>query len=421
MATTNGASGSDPELRPDTLKLLERLLARATETAEEQLQMPTATSATAEPKPKAQGRLREKGEKRRDGELVIRLLSSVMARDITWIWDGRLPEGAPVLWSGDKGAGKSSLTGQIAALISRGGVWPFSGEEVERGSVLLLNSEEDPETMIRPRLERFGADLDRVGLIEGTRPKGDETQYPFSLALDIETLEARIKERKDVRLLIIDTISSYLTRIDTACGSDVRGLLEPLVKMAQRQRFGIILCQNLSKAAGQKALYRSKDSIDIANLCRMTWLVAKDPDRPHVRFLVPGECNFPPGAAVGFAIGRDGTFSWQGERAGLTADALLAREAEVFSHGAKRGPVGSERKPVTGWLTELLTEGEMFLADILDEGRPLGYTRSAVWRGLKRIEAIAEEQEEGRMYRLPDSLFDRGEMPEDGPDESDES
>jgi hypothetical protein len=362
--------------------------------------------------------LRDKADKRRSGELKIRLLADVTPREIQWIWRGRLPEGAPVLYSGDKASGKSNLTCAIAAAISRGRTWPFDGEEIEQGSVLMLNSEEDPETVIRPRLERFGADLGRIGLIEGTKPAGGETEYPFSLALDVELLERRIQNRKDVRLLIIDTLSSYLGRIDTSCGADIRSVLEPLFKMAQRQRFGIILCNHLSKSANAKALYRSKDSIDIANVCRMTWVVGKDPDQPHLRFLAPGESNFAPGAAVGFSIGKDGSFDWATERPGLTADALLAREAEVLSQVGKRGPVGADRRPVNQWLTELLQDGEMFLTDIIDEARALGYKRSAIWRGLKRIDAIPSDEEDGRMYRLPDALFDRGEMPDEAPDEN---
>jgi hypothetical protein len=380
--------------------------------------MPVAPRGEPPKRGSAAPELRDKVDKRRAGELKIRLLAEITPREIEWIWRGRLPEGAPVLYSGDKASGKSNLTSAIAAAISRGGTWPFSGEEIQQGSVLMLNSEEDPETVIRPRLERFGADLNRIGLIEGTKPAGGDTSYPFSLALDVELLERRIQNRKDLRLLIIDTLSSYIGRIDASCGVDIRSVLEPLFKIAQRQRFGIILCNHLSKSANAKALYRSKDSIDIANVCRMTWLVGKDPDRPQVRFLAPGESNFAPGPAIGFSIARDGSFDWIGERPGLTADALLAREAEVLSHIAKRGPVGAERRPINQWLSDLLKDGEMFLADIIEQARPLGYDRSAIYRGLKRIEAIPSEEQDGRMYRLPDSLFDGGEMSDEAPDEN---
>jgi putative DNA primase/helicase len=394
---------ADPIVR----RWLESALSRVGNDSPETANGASHSNGTAGPAvsaPKRQRGLRDKKDSRRSGELVIRWVSEIQPREIEWVWPGRFPAGMPTLISGDKGSGKSNLTNQMAAIISRGGTWPDTGDEVQQGIVLMLNSEEDPETIIRPRLESFGADMTRIALIEATKLHGEDYEVPFSLALDIELLSQRIERRPGTRLVIIDTVSSYLGQIDSGNGMDIRKVLEPLTRLAQRFRFSVILCNHLNKGGGTKALYRSKDSIDIANLCRMTWLVAKDPDQKRSRILAPGESNFTAGPALAFKVSPDGVFEWGKTHPGLVADDLLAREAAMACTAGERGPLTAPKLSPEDWLKRQLADGPAFLTDLNSEGKALGYSRSAIWRALQRIEAVGQETEEGKTYDLRDAF-----------------
>jgi hypothetical protein len=53
------------------------------------------------------------------------LLSTVKARSVSWLWPGRIPLGKLTILDGDPGLGKSVLTLDLAARVSRGWSMPF--------------------------------------------------------------------------------------------------------------------------------------------------------------------------------------------------------------------------------------------------------------------------------------------------------
>ncbi len=53
-----------------------------------------------------------------------RLMSGVEKRAVRWLWPGRMALGKLTLLMGDPGLGKSCVALDLAARITRGGVWP---------------------------------------------------------------------------------------------------------------------------------------------------------------------------------------------------------------------------------------------------------------------------------------------------------
>src|SRR5437879_4848618 len=70
---------------------------------------------------------------------------------ITWLWRGYLPLGEVTVIDGHPGAGKSTLTIDVAARVSTGRAWP-DGSPNQDGAVLLISAEDSPSKVIRPRL-----------------------------------------------------------------------------------------------------------------------------------------------------------------------------------------------------------------------------------------------------------------------------
>src|SRR5689334_3819451 len=108
------------------------------------------------------------------------LASAVRPKPVRWLWPGWLPEGVFVVLAGDPGVGKSTLTCDLAARLSRG---ELAGRPV---TTILVNGEDGAEHTVRPRLDAAGADLDRVVLW-----KSDQA---LSLPKDIDKLRAAIRE-----------------------------------------------------------------------------------------------------------------------------------------------------------------------------------------------------------------------------------
>src|SRR5437016_5021698 len=100
-------------------------------------------------------------------ELVAAPLSQIRPEPIQWLWERYVPRGKIALLDGDPGIGKSLLTIDLAARLSRGGPLPC-GQTLHRPhTTLLLAAEDGAADTTRPRAEAAGADLDRVIAVAG--------------------------------------------------------------------------------------------------------------------------------------------------------------------------------------------------------------------------------------------------------------
>src|SRR5208337_2012961 len=79
-----------------------------------------------------------------------------------WLWPGVIPAGKLTLLVGDPGVGKSLLTLDIAARVTRGRPWPDCSAACAIGEVILLSAEDDPADTIKPRLLAAGAVCDLI-------------------------------------------------------------------------------------------------------------------------------------------------------------------------------------------------------------------------------------------------------------------
>ena len=118
-------------------------------------------------------------------------LADVAPSPVKWLWPGRIPLGKITVLDGDPGLGKSTLTLDLAALVTTGRPMPDGTPGIE-GTVILLSAEDDPSDTIRPRLEAAGADLSRVQLLSAIETREGE-RLP-ELPLDLPILKAAISD-----------------------------------------------------------------------------------------------------------------------------------------------------------------------------------------------------------------------------------
>ncbi len=141
--------------------------------------------------------------------------SGIDPQPIRWLWEQRFALGKLNLIAGDPGLGKSILTLDMTARITRGATWPVDGTSAPQGSVLIVSAEDDPADTIIPRLIAAGADLALVRIAEQVIDYGTEIPIERELSLDrdLELLAAQIPD--DCRLVIVDPISAYLGNTDS--------------------------------------------------------------------------------------------------------------------------------------------------------------------------------------------------------------
>src|SRR5262245_62143557 len=77
------------------------------------------------------------------------LLSTVQPERVEWLWQDRIPLGKLTIIDGDPGLGKSVLTLDLAARVSRGIEMP-DGSSGRSGGVVLLSAEDGLSDTIRP-------------------------------------------------------------------------------------------------------------------------------------------------------------------------------------------------------------------------------------------------------------------------------
>src|SRR5687768_13119234 len=88
---------------------------------------------------------------------IVTGADEVEPEEIEWIWPGRLARGKISLLEGDPGLGKSTLTIEISARLSRGERLP-AGFTLPPIGTLFLSAEDGVADTIVPRLLAAGAD-----------------------------------------------------------------------------------------------------------------------------------------------------------------------------------------------------------------------------------------------------------------------
>ncbi|TMQ33408.1 MAG: hypothetical protein E6K70_13260, partial [Planctomycetota bacterium] len=185
-------------------------------------------------------------------------------------------------------------------------MFPDGSDVTAPGNVLILNGEDGPADTVRPRLETFGADLDRV-YVRGLR--GDDGEPLLYLPAKIDAF-AQYLAQVQPRLVVIDPIMSFLDQsISASIDHSVRRALEPLGDLAAKHQCAMLLLRHLNKQANESPIYRGAWSMGFVACCRSAWVIAADPEHEerHVLAQVKNNLASPQPSLV---------FTLEGERPG---------------------------------------------------------------------------------------------------------
>ena len=322
------------------------------------------------------------------GAALTTRLDTVEPEDVAWLWPGRIAVGKLTLIAGDPGLGKSFVTLDIAARVSRGQPWPDApGAPHPAGGVVLLNAEDGLADTIAPRLDAAGADRRRIVSLDGVAAdtrSSTSSERGFNLR-DLPALEQAIAEVGDCRLVVIDPITSYLGAVDSHKNAEVRGLLGPLAALAAKHNVAIVAVTHLNKSGNGPAIYRTMGSLAFAAAARAAWAVIKDKEDPRRRLFVPVKNNLSQDTrGLAYRIeapdGGRPCVAWQEGEVSITADDALADDRD--GHGER-----TEREDCAEWLTGLLANGPVLAREVEREAREAGHSVATLRRAKAKIKA----------------------------------
>jgi energy-coupling factor transporter ATP-binding protein EcfA2 len=256
-------------------------------------------------------------------DLKIICYADIEAEPVRWLWEPYIAKGKVSLIQGDGGSGKTTMAVAIAAAITTG--TPLPGAEnsgiFEPRNVVFQNAEDSPKDKIKPNLERFSADGERVFYI-------DDSETP--LTFTDERIERIIAETGAVACFL-DPTQAYLENLYNV--SKVRAAMKHLAAVAERNDCAIVLVGHLTKKGGKSA-YRGLGSIDIYAAARSVMTVGMLPsdgsqNNAHasvreIRVMVHNKSNLGArGAAQAMGLSADGEFIWLGEH-DITVDEVMS-------------------------------------------------------------------------------------------------
>lgn len=301
-------------------------------------------------------------------------MDTVVPRDVEFAIFPWLPIGEIALLSGDGGTGKSTVAAQIATAITGGPGIP--GLPAERtGPVLYFSAEDDPDTVLKPRLMAAGVTDFSMIKAYPVHEKG----FAFDEA-NIRKFESFVAALRPV-LVVIDPIVAFMeASIDMNIANQVRPVLQRLRFIAAAYQCSIVIVVHHNKAG---AVY---GTVDFRNRCRSALMVFRDPENDDRYYVAHEKANYAaPAPAVPYSIEqmdpddrRSTRLRWGRASRNWTAGEL--RSAQV--HDNDRAAISEAED----FLIHELTDGRVPADQIMRRAQKLGFSKQQVMLARRRLQ-----------------------------------
>ena len=224
----------------------------------------------------------------------------------SFLWYPYLPIGDYSVIMADGGTGKTILCCGIASAISTGQRLP-GDEFINPPRNVLIISAEDGGEMLKGRLQKSGADLNLVYILD----RADSIGMNFSD--DYEEFEATVKAHNPA-LVIIDPWHAFLgENVDINRVNAIRPVFQKLANLAKVCECSLILVSHVNKRAqGENANNAATGSSDFINAARSAMRVIFDETDEDCRIMIHTKTNYAAyGQSVKYRI-VDGGVKWEG-------------------------------------------------------------------------------------------------------------
>lgn len=282
-------------------------------------------------------------------QLVTRQGDGIVRESIGWLWPGRVPIGKLTLIVGMGESGKTFISCDLMARLSRDAVFP-DGERGVVAESAIATAEDGLGDTIRPRMDAHGADNTKWHSIDLVRIGQRTAALSFDQHLPI--LTAWLDARPEVKLLVVDPLPAYLGKVNSHVDAEVRQVLTPLKQMAEERGVAVVGIMHLSKSNERSVAQRVSGSIAFLNAARVAWLVSKDPDDPTERrrlmTRVKGNIQGVAQTGLAFVLNNEGKVEWDSEPVYVSANEIegdlkldnskIDKAIELLEQELQRGP-----------------------------------------------------------------------------------
>lgn len=195
------------------------------------------------------------------------------AVDPCWLLPNRIVGNGLCVVEGDSSSGKSTFLAHLAASITTGKPW-LGRKRSSAANVLWLNAEENPASLIRPRLEIAGADLTRIHW-----PRADEFGVVKMLYLPMAVSYLRDAiDHYGLALIVIEPLVSFVPpELSLNQEGPARSVVDPLNRLAMTTGCTVIVTRGLRKDRTGPRLTHGSGHGTIASTARSV-LVIEQPD-----------------------------------------------------------------------------------------------------------------------------------------------
>ena len=211
--------------------------------------------------------------------------SSRKAKKIDWLIKGVLPANQLSILGGDGGVGKGYICAGIVRdlLTGHSQLWDKPARKVQE--VAILSAEDDLDTVLIPRYEAAGCDMDRIQFAE----IGAQDMYH----LDDSRLKNEVYRNPDIDFVLIDPIQAFIPpELKMSERNQMRQIVKPLLELGLETNTAtlVVMHTNKTNSFGRQKLADSSDFYDQARVVLMAGFVADSEERD--RYLCTAKTNY---------------------------------------------------------------------------------------------------------------------------------
>ena len=302
-------------------------------------------------------------------------LSEIKAQAVPWLWRNFIPRGRATLLSGDPGSAKTWFALDMTARLSRGLPWADGSPGNGPANIYYMTVEDDARDTIRPRVDSLGGDPSRIAIYNSE----NLVHVDLSTEPGRQRIEREIVNVGDVRLVVIDPIADFSGDVNPNAAEDVRALLTPLIRMAARRDFALVMIGHLNKAQTMSAIYRAGGSTSgWLGKCRASFMIIRNKDERALRHVIAIKANLAPQdpPQLEFRI-NDGRLDIGISTCEIDPEDQLGTQ--------QHGPDPRERDEAVAWLEELfMGKYEIPATEIEEAARMNGISESTLRRAKKQ-------------------------------------
>lgn len=355
------------------------------------------------------------GRRRQSRRLRVRKVSDIESKPIDWFWPQRFSCGALTIITGMPGATKSTVVMDIASRISNGDLWPDGSGRAPQGGVILFGAEDDPEKVVRPRLEAAAANLEMIRFVDGAEDGQQDWLGPITIDRDLELVREQLDAFPECRAIVFDPLSQYVECQENS-NSETRAVLMPLVQLAQERNVAIIAIMHLNKKSDAMMIQRIAGASSYGQIARHIIFMGDDPDdaaageeRRRAMIVAKnsyGRVNCGQLYRISTAINGCPRVEWEMGTVEMDAERLNPKPVGVSKE------YQDQRAEAVEALRDLLATGTKPAAEVHKHLGDLGYSRRQIDYAAKTLGVVKEQDRDvGRAKAWMWSLAKPGPAP----------